>query len=191
MNLALEYLIRTKSIRNFFRTPCSLFLERGEDKVVVTFEGMIDDCYLAKRWHLSNHSSNKLPCCLQLIVPKKEIFQSNLVIPDGFLVFNYYEESVDTSLNSYKRPMTEGLYTSFIQKMLFSENHWHAKEQWLWEAFYESLPTSIRKRYFDRWQMLCDFDESEEHPWQNWMFWKKTFLQDKDNPAACELIFLA
>jgi hypothetical protein len=194
VNLALEYLVRTKSIRNFFKTPSSLFLERGEDKIVVTFDGTIGECIRIRRWHLADRPvGHLLPNHLSVMVPEENLFDADVVVPQGYYILNYFEEAVDTSLNSYKKPMAAEVYGHFINNMLYSEPHRYAKEHWLWEAFYNLLPAMSKIRFPDKGSLAVDYADHghEKHPWRVWSLWKETFLPDRDYPAACELIFMS
>lgn len=193
MNLALEYLVRTKSIRNFFRTPSSLYLERGDDKIVVTFDGTVEGCYRLKRWHLSDCPiGHLLPYSISVLVPQGQIFDNRAVIPQGFQPIPYCQESVDTSLNSYKRPMSADIYEFFVGRMLCSEPHVEHKERWLWESFYyRFLPTQMRDRFPNKETMLRDSEGQAHHPWHAWGLWQSQLFPDRDNPAACELIFMS
>ena len=195
MNLALEYLVRTKSIRNFFDTPSSLYLERGEDRLVVTFDGVVGDSLRIRRWLVTDNSVGRLlPEFYNVIVPKSQFFGSEAVIPQGYYLLPYYEESVDTSLNSYKKPMAAEVYAHFINNLLYSDSHRHAKEYWLWETFYQNALSRPQKDMFsNREKMLLDFikHETEDHPWHVWTCWRSALFPDRDNRAACELIFMA
>lgn len=195
MNLALEYLVRTKSIRNFFDTPSSLFLERGGEKMVITFDGNVGDQSIRiKRWPISDIPVGSfLPKPSLMTVGRGEFFEYDL-IPEGYSILKYCEEPVDTSLNSYKKPMMAETYQWFVDHMLYSETHRYFKEYWLWEAFFcKALSQEARFLYPEREMLLTDFAErgGDNHPWHLWRLWKRTLLPDKDIRAACELIFMS
>lgn len=180
MNLALEYLIRSKAIREFLTTPCSLFLQRNGQKISITFEkAAVDDDFHLKRWHITDcRSASRLPEYDECVVASQELFDSPFFRLPGWEIMPYHEETVDTSLNSPRESMSDDTYQDFIDRFLYTPLHRYRKADWLWEAFAKVASPN-------------DADVRRRHKNLKWIAWKRAVLLDRDCEAAPELVFLA
>ena len=196
MNLGIEYLIRTGTIRNFLQTPCSLCLETAphRSKVVVTLDRHPDHHFcIATRWNLEK-LEDAMPVCKEYDVRKSEVFTSNVL--EGTPI-RYKERPIEAYCNHYAHPMDDHTYSYFISNFLNSEYHKSSRMSWLWRAFVKlnfSLPL-LELRYYERRYnsriMECEqivVMRNHESEWDLWCDWERKLL--KSGPVAAELIFL-
>jgi hypothetical protein len=94
MNLAIEYLTRTKLSQQLLKTPCSLFLNNVFDKnpLVVT----IQNCYgkpqevVVKHWQLGKVAPDRvLPPVEEFVVNREDMFTSPFVVLDDYNIMDY------------------------------------------------------------------------------------------------------
>lgn len=202
MNLAIEYLQRSKTIRNFLQPPCSLFLENDDGrKLVVTLEETIADltCYLVKQWDVwAKVPDDPLPRYNSCLVPKSAVFADERVVPEGYRPIQYTEEPVDTSNNTFKKPMPEELYEFYCWNYLNAKCHKATKEDWIWDVYMAvhhpdmDLGFSVHDLIFYKVVMK---QEQKLHlrkipaSWHRWCLWKKHLIPDDCATVATELIF--
>ena len=209
MNLGIEYLVRTGTIRNFLQVPCSVFLETEphRSKVVVTLENHrthqeFTRHYLkVTRWDLNqleddpNNILGKmgLPARQEHQVLESEVFNSDVL--EGNPI-HYKERPIETHCNHYAHPMDENTYDYFLSNYLNSEYHKSSRMTWLWRAFVKlnfSAPL-LELRYYERRYssqiMECEqfiVIEYDQPKWKLWHNWERKLLKSKT--VAAELIF--
>lgn len=199
MNPALDYLIHSDLVKEWFSTPCSIFLQRKEngDKLVVTIadEFKPSNKYSIKHWNIAKcEDQQALPSMMEYSIPKEEIFRHPyVVIPDCRLI-RYEQESIRSHHNSYKSPMSAELYGFFFDNSLQSYRHQNKRLNWLWARFVRiyapSLVTSTYVSSLYRSEAEVADDQRDivgklmKKEWQYWLKWQQYMLL---TPA--ELIF--
>jgi len=136
MNLAIEYLVRSKAIRNLLKYPCSLFLvnDKTRCRQCLTFK-KVDEQICVKTWNLTQVADDGMPSSATKILDCSQIFDVNAVVPKDFRPIKYIEESTPSSLNSYNKPMSKDQYEMYWNEMLNTKGHRDYKNAWLWDSF--------------------------------------------------------
>jgi len=197
MNPAVEYLTRTKIIRAWFNTPCSIFLENRTAKVIVTIDkGKTTDSLRIKKWFLVDcDKENLLPPFQECVIKEKEVFNHPSVIVNGYKPIPHKIQTVPSHFNSYHGPMSEELYCHFFDNSVNGIIHQKHRKIWLWKQFTAiylpelcALQTYISE-YGSEADLLQNQMEIVEYHfqkiWQSWKKWENYFL----NPMPGELIF--
>lgn len=205
MNLNIEYLIRSKAVRDFMSFPCSLlFKHRTEqDKVVITLAlAKADPNYVVcKRWQLYDPDYKALPTPYAFKVLRSSIFEDERIyLPNsGYELFGYRERPVDVSLNDPHHPMDLLEYETFVEDYLNCMTHRILRRNWLWDAFKTKFypnkfePSNLSESYTRRLEKYEVWSVEAHQPnnglWGTWQEWKRVLLLNKSRPAATELIF--
>jgi hypothetical protein len=200
MTPALEYLIRSGLIRQWFSLPCSLFLFQKEtfSKLVITIneEFKPSDFYSVKHWHVDLcEPESALPAMTEYRVPKDRVFDDSAIIVPTHKLVRYQQDSVPSHHNSYKSPMSLELYGHFFDHMMTSFRHQNKRTNWLWSRFVRiyapdlcDTTTYISSAFRSEAEIAEDQrDLVSKHlkkQWQYWQLWQSYMLQ---NPG--ELIF--
>lgn len=199
MNPALEYLIHSDLIKEWFSPPCSIFLQRKEtgNKLVVTIaeEFKPSERYSVKHWNITDcEDQQALPSMVEYCVPKKEIFRHPTIIVPGCRLIRYEQESIRSHHNTFKSPMSVELYGYFFDNSLQSHRHQTKRLNWLWARFVRiytpSLVTAtyIPMSYRSEAEIAADqrdiVSSLMKKEWQFWLKWQQHMLL---TPA--ELIF--
>jgi len=175
MNLGLEYLIRCDLIKSFIKFPCSLFLNKGKEKLVITLSK--EKSYNLTYWRLRSDLFNNQ------ILSSYKITTENLsipFIPFGFKTLRYQEQPISTRENSWRRPMYEYVYNKYYNLYLNSQNHKIVREIWLWRAF--TSVYGLNLKYFMPQEDLIIGSEMRSAQEQiivedlfpkKWYYWKK------------------
>lgn len=203
MNLAIEYLIRSGAIKNFFETPCSLFVDRNDGltgKVVQIKEDpdRPDTYFISKIWHLDlKDGFDMMPHCEPNSVPKDQIFSHEKVILPNHRPIPFAEQPIPSRYNQYNSPIEESDYTYLTGSYLQTIKHRSVKKDWLWRWFMVlKFPHKARKD----WHILTQHDkkyvieEEQEYvkdrnksAWNCWGMWKTELISNEK--TAPELVF--
>ena len=195
MNLAIDYLIRTNLIKNWFNVPCSLFLNNKDGtKLVVTINEEIN-YYSIKHWDILYPTKESLPPMIDFLIPKNQIFTSPLVILPNYSLLEHKNEYISSYLNEYNHPMSRELYNHFYEQIINGKLNKRTRMNWLWKQFIRvhSINLYSREHYIS--SVYCSEDDiineqrnlvcsNMKEEWQCWELWQKNMLLD---PA--ELIF--
>lgn len=190
MDLATEYLLRTKSIRDFFHAPCSLCLNRGQNKVLVLMEE-IPDSYKITHFFVSD-VDGLFPDREVFEIPRNELYSSEKVIVPDHQPLKYHHAPIETKLNTYRSPIGRVAWKQMTNKLLNSQKHRRKRNFWLWKCFSEQILHSKHSRYpKDELEAVYCSEQSyvrrESPKWKVWLDWKDRMLVS--GPAASELIF--
>ena len=201
MNLTIEYLLRNGTIRQFFQTPCSVFLENSlfSKRLVICLKKNPNKEreIIVRQWHLLETEQNKV---------KKETFQVDElcvfsdphVIVDGLKPIPYIEQPISSKANSYNHPIDLFEYNRGLKLFLNSSLHKSYKKDWLWDSFVQVyfnglimknkmiLPLLERRYLIEQEKKYiktnyCDY-------WRKWNIWVSRLISNE--PVAPELIFL-
>ena len=201
MTPALEYLIRTDLIKEWFTVPCSLCLRKPDElqELVVTIseEFKPSDHYSVKHWHIGNYSDvqQALPYMTEYRVPKAEVFTHPATILPGYELLQYHQESIASQHNCYNKPMSPELYGYFYENAAESTLHLKKRMNWLWDQFVlnhapnlcacsnyiSSVFRSEASLADEQRDLICKYMKRQ---WKFWLMWQKHLLL---NPG--ELVF--
>jgi hypothetical protein len=201
MQLALEYLIRTGLVREWFKVPCSLFLnEHGTFSklaITITEEFKPSEFYSVKHWHVGSCKNHQaLPSFTEHRVPKSDVFTHPSVIIPNHSLLPYFVSPIPSTSNSYNHPMLAEIYNHYYDNFLESKKHRELKINWLWrEVVLTYIPTLLHGNYIDSYNTEAENAAGQRqfigytHPeiWQCWGKWVKYILFLDGVPA--ELIF--
>ena len=195
MNPALEYVTRTNLIKSWFKPPCSIFLENDESKVIVTI-CKCKSSYKIRNWTLADCNKNDLlPKHKEYVIEKSEIYSHPNVVIKNYRPIFYKSQSIPTSYNSYRSPMSADIYEHFFDNAINGFNHQKARKLWLWQQFLKIyLPELCALQgYISEYGSESDIviEQMElvkkyfQTIWLNWIKWENYFLI----PMPGELIF--
>ena len=195
MNLAIEYLIRTRVIENFLSFPCSLCVENclGSKTVVGLERG--DEDVVVTHWHLDQKGERLPPSSTYQVNPKDTFTSDKVVLPNSIL-FPYTENEIRSAYNKYGHPMSRRVHDMFVNYFLNSAEHIHSREQWLWSPFVqvhvgEKLLNELYYAIAPPSQCIQleqeVLKEQHQEKWMIWCSWKRKLL--KDTSVATELVF--
>lgn len=202
MNLAIEYFTRSFIFKDFFSTPCSLFLESfcKAKRIVVVFKDNSEQDHLIKVEHfaLSDRSDTGLPKACSFEIEQALLFDNSKIIDKEFRPIVYQEEPVNSSFNYYNHPMEKDQYENYIFNFLNSSLHKSYKKDWLWDSFTSMYlgdkivgnkmeNFSFSKRRYIIEQEKKHVRNNRPNHWRLWKFWLSTmYFKEK---IATELIF--
>lgn len=144
MNLGIEYLIRSKLIREFMTLPCSIFVKRDYEKKVVTINkaNIQNDkhatLYDVKNWLISECDEEQpIPSIEEFIVRDVDLFCSSHTILKGYTPLYFDCNSIEWRRNrgNNGHPMPDYIYEDYFHKMLNPISHASKREGFLWKAF--------------------------------------------------------
>lgn len=185
MNPAIDYLIRTNLIKNWFELPCSIFLyeKTTNNKIVLTIneEFTKSNFFSIKKWNIGCcKKEHVLPDMTECRVLKEQIFQHPATILPDHRLINYIQQSVMSNYNSHRTPMSVELYAHFNENSITSFTHKKYRENWLWQHFTKIyLPDlSINLNYIniinnEQKELVSKYRKKE---WKYWQIWKKHLL---------------
>jgi hypothetical protein len=201
MNLAIEYLTRTKLSQQLLKTPCSLFLNNVFDKnpLVVT----IQNCYgkpqevVVKHWQLGKVAPDRvLPPVEEFVVNREDMFTSPFVVLDDYNIMDYavspYPVQAKQSADEPYATTQEKRYHECLDSFFCTPANECKRRNWLWKSFVNSFFPDTMKSDFgsltaehqrDAVQNLCPL------PWKGWCMWLTHMLCDTQSPVAAELAF--
>ena len=200
--IALEYYSRSENFENFINYPFSIFFEKNDDGLVLTFH-KTDDQIIVKRWDLGKqnlYSSliNDEYNCLPEMKEYKINYLSNIkdieIIPKNFKILKY---KLDFFTNKSERIDS---YYNYIYSILNSENFKTYANSWLWykylQLFHEDIYNILKfinKNITVAEQKSLVFERyksSEKH----WNIWEKvlrpSYITDKNSGCGCAPEFL-
>ena len=187
MNLGIEYLIRTGTIKDFLEAPCSLFCRTEEnDKFVITLHEE-NTGYVIRHWKVFAAGKN-LPPMEEFYT--EDPFEDPRIKPSGSTLLEYQEEPVEDHDNYYNRPMAISLYKSYCEHFLNSNKHQRVKEVWLWRSFTKAANIKFERRVHFYMEYLTEaaiVEEKYPDDWRRWLVWRKHMLDFQGVPG--ELIF--
>jgi hypothetical protein len=200
MTPAIEYLIRTNLIKDWFVAPCSLFLHVNSEckKIVITIceEFNPSDYYSVKHWNISNCSKEQaLPFMNEYRVPKNKVFEHPLIILPNCFLLSYKQEPIASHHNSFRKPMSSELYENYYENTIESSLHTKKRITWLWNQFIDIYVPNLssHQRYInsvyrseasladEQRDLVC---KNMKRQWKFWLMWQKRLLL---NPG--ELVF--
>lgn len=201
MNLGIEYMLRSGAIRNFFETPCSLFVESidGQNGKVVSIQEAPDrpDSYISRLWHLDRNDISLLPSHDDYFVPKEQLFEHDKVILPHYRPLPYVEQPVMSSRNTYKSPMDRIDYAYFINNYLYTSKHRTSKTDWLWHVFMMLNMRDLTTEdwsFMDYWERRRRTDHEQSYVrtkykqhWFQWVMWRNELVMNEQ--VAPELVF--
>ncbi len=198
MNLALEYLFRKKLLKHLIEAPCSIAIEHGDDKKIITItKNRKWSFYSVTHWNITKCKYNNiLPPSDHFLIKKKDIFNDDRVVVPEYNILQYKPNTISSGTNCFNRPMKLVSYYSVYDNFFNSEDHRDKKENWLWQEFkkiyLQNLYCQTRMLVgMTRWKtqeiekeiIAEDYDEQ----WHNWQLWCDKMLFNS-TPAG-ELIF--
>jgi hypothetical protein len=199
MTPALNYLIRTNLIKDWFSPPCSLFLyKENYEKFVITIseEFKPSSKFSVKHWRVGQcNSEQALPSMNEFCVPKDMIYRHPAVFVAGCRLISW-EHPIKTEHNSFKSPMMPSLYYNFFDFSI--ENQKELRMNWLWDKFVRiyapdicilynesdkySWPYPSRNEIIEKQRNAVCLRKKRE--WKYWILWQQHMLL---NPA--EFVF--
>lgn len=201
MNLAIEYLVRTKIVQDMLKMPCSLLLDCVSDpnkKLVVTIQNSYGKPkeLTVKHWLLDQTSKNQvLPPCKEFVVPRNDLYASQFVIVDDFKLLVYDADPY----RIHPRQNSDDHYGS-IQEKQFNDcmaNFYNCvpnnkkRINWLWGVFIKAFFPDSAKSDFGSLGFDAQRDLIEGFctiPWRGWRMWCKHIMLNTPGTAA-ELAF--
>ena len=163
MFLALEYLYRTKLIKNFLETPCSIFLTNKAtgEKLIISIHLAISGTkcldldpdksyYYVRHWNANKISTDKnmvgMPEIInEFVTPQDEVFEHKSTILKGYNCLLLPLEGVPV-VSQIFHPIGEENYEGYIDGIFNSQEHRIVKEIWLWENFVQLFEEEINSR---------------------------------------------
>jgi hypothetical protein len=202
MNLAIEYMMRTRLPQHMLKLPCSIFLYNvfnESSRLAVT----IQNCYgkpdeiLVKHWHLDKITKDKvMPPNEEYIVAKKDMFSSPFVVIDDYNTIGYAANPYPTSMRqSPDEPYAssqQAQYQEYLDKFFNSSVNESKRKNWLWKSFASSFFPETMKSDFgymspesqrDSVQNICPI------PWKGWCMWTSQMLLYYAPSPASEIVF--
>ncbi len=198
MNPAIEYVLRTNLIKDWFAIPCSLFLNDSNDyqKIVITIaeEFKPSDFYSVKHWFLEQCSCEQvLPFMNEYRIHKDTIFANPITILSNYKLLNYNQEPIPSCANSFKQPMISSVYEYFYDNFIECDKHKDARLNWLWSQFVKIYVPQVQHAYNystiysglthveEQRQIVCKHMKKQ---WKIWTIWQQHLLLN-----AGELVF--
>jgi hypothetical protein len=189
MNLLLEYLIRTDSLNKLINYPCELAGTVEGNKFLYVLEKS-EDCICVYEWNFSIFNG-LFPHC-----EKKYIndIQDHTFLHPKFEPISIIFNSTNTELNTYNHPMSKENYEKFTNNQLNNVENKKHKIDWLWECFlnYFNTINGCSSDYLIEDLQIHQHHIQKHYPevWCIWEMWCNTFIPDKQENIACELLFL-
>lgn len=203
MNLAIESIIRDKSVQRLFRTPMTLGVRNSDAQHMWITLQTHDDEILVSHYDLDDFDAHNMDV-ETFVISREEVFKPKVVIPDGMKPITFVSNPVDTELNSYKKPMSQGDYENFHQEIFNPECHRRYKRSWLWANFAKRHGGgySDNRSYInhclqcdDVWELRYHCEDemgycalSGSPLWTLWERWSENLLLSED-AASGELVF--
>ena len=191
MNLTVEYLIRSGSIRNFFEVPCSFCLE-SPNKVVIVIQSVSDrpDFIQVCKWEIDHIEENWPRVSSSLVEIKNLLDDENIVLP-GYRLLEYQDESVEVKYNTFRQPMDQVRYDYYMSHFLNSQSNRISRINWLWKYFRNHF-FGLRSSSNDQWQFGRErayVKQSSRYSveWNLWDEWRDKILPESE--VAGELMF--
>ena len=198
MNLAIEYLIRSKTARDCFQVPCSLFLNHLEShtkRLIITINWHpFSKKYLVKKWYLDNyHSADLLPPFTESSLNHNEIFEDQTTIVPMYELLPFKEQPYKPGIwqrgDGARAMQQETEYSSAIENFLYPPTQKRLRTCWLWATFVKAhklnmTEAAIYNKVDDQMWMT---ERQYKSVWRKWLQWKRHL--DFDTEIAPELVF--
>lgn len=198
MNLGLEYLLRSGLIRELFEMPCSLFLEKEQQKKVAVLMRR-GKRHFIQHWNLFQcEPGQALPPMMEYEV--EDVFDNPYVVPKGYYPLQYADRPVPIHVNTYRHPMDREVYESFFNMITHSWTHRLRRADWLWGAFLHIYGIRmLRRGGRDLYLRSMDIFREQEavrinspKQWKIWSMWLEYLMPDlglSDEAVPAELVF--
>jgi len=191
MTIGIEYLIRTKIIREIATFPCSFFVTDSYfRRIVFTIENN-QNVFRVKQWNVNSCTPEQgLPPMDEFIISDLE--DPRLKVAEA-RILSFVQQSIPAKHNTTRRPMDYDLYKYYFDNYLnnFDDHRWH-KKKWLWDSFLSiyhpeliELGLVIKRNvgmfnFSPASDILRDQEQivSEKYikSWRYWNLWKKYML---------------
>jgi hypothetical protein len=196
VNLAIEYLLRTGLIKEFFDEASSIFLVGPRDYRLAVVIEKTEYKYILRHWLLSDATPAYALPPMNDCVSRDPFADLRRLAPEYSPL--YYKEAELPS--RYSSPIDQDKLNSYTEKILCSDEHSESKRRWLWKVFLSiyspEVQRSITEFHFGyyclstelivcRQQRVIQYDFPEL--WQYWLMWEKFILIANRTPG--ELIF--
>jgi hypothetical protein len=201
MNLAIEYIQRTRLSQQLLKLPCSLFLTNVFDqtRIAVTLQncyGKPDEVWV-KHWRLDRVVKDKvLPPIDEFVVNRPSLFASPFVVVEDYSINEYaanpYPIHAKQSADEPYASAQEKQYHECLDRFFNSVPNEGRRKNWLWKSFMTSFfPETMASEFGkmpseqqrDCVQDLCPV------PWKAWCMWLTHMFCDTPSPLAAELTF--
>jgi hypothetical protein len=189
MNLGIEYIVRTGTVKDVLKPPYSLFLANPNKKKVVVTIYQRDDDLIGKYWDITNCSSQQgLPPMQGFIV--NDLTGVRKQLRDHKLLA-FKEHSIANIWNSWRYPMPDYIYHSCLDGFVSSYHHKRNRTLWLWQAFlsvyglvFEDEDDEFLSKYSIMQYHVNRLKRKRSRYWRYWCLWRKHLLL-----SAGELVF--
>lgn len=207
MHLAIEYALRTESLKSSIKFPLSIMLEHKklDDKIVIVISDK-NELYCVKQWYVSRYTGQYLPSFKEFYVAKNELYNN-----DNIILSNYYllRFTPNPYCNNRKQQSEfpfglsqEKEYTNYIQTFYNPEANKIKRLNWLWDAFKMANKNEFKKYdnlysypYFG-YSHVNEFltnqrmkiEQNSKKLWLNWLLWRK-YMLDFESYVATEILF--
>ncbi len=204
MNLAIEYMIRSKELYCNVKFPFSVFIENPqttEKRVITVCESFNEKKLVVRQWFIDNCViSDMVPSFSDYEINRDELRDSKHIIIPKFRLLKYFHHSFDTG----KKQNSSGLmasidelkYNSGFESLLNSKKHQSAKATWLWNSFKKVYEFQSKNNtnifYDDKNEIYARILKNQfPHLLNNWIMWRKYMLDLSNDPGsvAGELFF--
>lgn len=204
MNLVIEYLQRTGTIREFLKAPMSLLVEDAtqSDRVIVSLEENLNcpNSFFIHHWILSQKGEIEFqPKKETFEILKRDVFESSYVILKNYKPIKYIENAIKIDQNSYNSPIDIQDYKRIYTFFLNSKNHKSHKADCLWDSFARLYFDGLlvpHKMHLPKKERTFVIEQEKKYirmknrkAWRGWDFWLNEFVSD--DVVAAELIFQA
>lgn len=199
MNLAIEYILRNNKICNLLSTPCSLFVENNDKKMVITLGNTYGKSdIIVKHWLLYEATCDmKLPSFNEYSIKKEDIFTSDKVIVPGYELLVYQEEPFPESKRQFSEfpfdLQQQEEYEQYHRRFFNSRKNSKMRLNWLWSIFetiYLTEEFQLKHGFQTPNGVIIQREIVEVYDKKNWYIWK-TWQKYMLNftGVATELIF--
>jgi hypothetical protein len=189
MNLAIEYLIRTRLCRDFLKIPCSIFLLGEYDDLVVAIHEANSGKYCIKHWVVSDCQEDYiLPPVKEFYIQKRNIWTSNKTIVPEYSTIGYFTEPIRNRQNNYRQPMSQLIFSLYHDSFLDSRFHRTKKMAWLWRRFAHVYleKSSKTNGFITLYPTMLEIKDTSSRLWKIWLKWSEHMLLNPGELAFWE-----
>ena len=202
MNLAIEYLTRTKLSQRMLKLPCSLFIQNvfNQNGLVIN----VQSCYgqpeqlRVKHWYLDKVTKDRiLPPLKEFVINRSDLFTDSFVIVDDYNILPYapnpYPIQSKQSADEPYASRQEFQYHECLDQFFNTSINETRRKDWLWRNFvYGFFNETINNSDFammspdsqrNAVQTLCPI------PWKGWCMWIEQMICNNKSSVATELAF--
>lgn len=208
MNLAIEYMLRSKELRNNVEFPFSIFIKNSntnEKRVVTVREIPNKKNLIVKHWFIEKCNFEEfVPPVEDYEISHEELYTSKHIIVPEFDLHPYQVEPFYTGMKQHAdeplASMEKEIYDSHFNFFLNSKKHQISRIDWLWGAFCKTYKfdyvSSIftSKKYLSKIsQCVASYVNTLKYKapqlLKKWGMWQKYMLGSSTNMVASELLF--